>query len=304
MFTVDSPTTFDKTIRLPDGRSLGYADCGKPEGKSIFFFHSFPGSRLDAKFVEKEAIDLGVRIICVDRPGMGLSDFQPSRQLLDWPDDVVSLADALGIERFAVMGASGGGPYAAACAYKIPDNLTSCGILAGLGPFDLGSEGMTASNRAGFFVTQRLPWLLRPMFWFTITRNIQNSEKAERMMSNIMQELPEPDREVIEKLELKGIFLDDLRESFRQGTKGQAYEMRLYAQPWGFRLEDITFDNMYLWHGELDKNVPVSMGRAVAEAIPKCQVRFYPKEGHMSMIINHAKEIMTTLVLSHSGVDG
>lgn len=61
---------------------------------------------------------------------------------------------------------------------------------------------------------------------------------------------------------------------------------------------------MYLWHGELDKNVPVSMGRAVAEAIPKCQVRFYPKEGHMSMIINHAKEIMTTLVLSHSGVDG
>ncbi len=296
MSTLDSPATFDKTIRLPDGRSLGYAACGNPEGKPVFLFHGWPGSRLEAKLVEKEAARAGIRIICVDRPGMGLSDFQPGRQLLDWTDDVVALADALGIERFAVVGGSGGGPYAAVCAHRIPDLLTACGIAAGMGPIGLGTKGMNASNRALFFVAQRLPWLLRPMLWLSMGRHIQDSEKAERLISKMMQELPEPDREVFEKSEFKDFFLEDVRESFRQGTKGPAYEGRLYGRPWGFRLEDITFDNVYLWHGELDENVPVSMGRAMAEAIPKCQARFYPNDAHMSMSINHAKEIMTTLL--------
>ena len=155
-------------ITLRDGRSLGYGEFGHPDGKPVFLFHSWLGSRLDAKFLDESAAKAGIRAIGLDRPGMGLSDFQFGRQILDWPEDVIQLADQLGIEQFAVSGVSGGGPYAAACAYKIPQRMTACHIIAGLGPISLGTEGMNTNNRALFFLAQRLPWLLRPVLWLCL----------------------------------------------------------------------------------------------------------------------------------------
>lgn len=118
MCTANSPSSCDKTINLHDGRSLGYADFGDPDGTPMFHFHGFPGSRLKAKLLSDAAGRHGVHLIGVVRPGMGLSDFQPGRKLLDWPNDVIELALDLELETFAVEGVSGGGPYAAACAYK------------------------------------------------------------------------------------------------------------------------------------------------------------------------------------------
>lgn len=297
MSTPDLSTATDKTIRLPDGRSLGYTVCGDPEGQPVFQFHGWPGSRLQAKFLDEEAAKAGIRVIGLDRPGIGLSDFQPDRQVLDWPNDVVALADAMRIDRFAVLGISGGGPYVAACAYKIPDRLTGCGIVSGMGPIDLSTEGMEASTRAIFFIARRLPWLLGPLIWLSMGRHSQmDEEKIERSMPKMMQRLQEPDRKVLDKSELRKLFIEDSRESFRQGSKGQAYECRLFVQPWGFRLEDIAFDKVYLWQGELDVNVPVSVGRAVAEAIPNCEAKFYPNDAHLSTLFNHMKEIMGSLL--------
>ena len=118
-------------IKLKDGRALGYAEYGAPEGKPIFYFHGFPGSRLDWMLSDSDnsANELNARIIAVDRPGMGLSDFKRDRKILDWPDDVVELADILQIERFSVLGISGGGPYTFACAFKIPERLTRTAIV-------------------------------------------------------------------------------------------------------------------------------------------------------------------------------
>ena len=67
-------------------------------------------------------------------------------------------------------------------------------------------------------------------------------------------------------------------------------------KPWGFKLEDISFDNIHLWHGELDVNVPVSMARAVAKAIPNCRARFYPNETHLSVAFNHVEEVMGAMI--------
>ena len=102
----------NQTITLKNGRTLGYAEYGDPEGKPVFYFHGFPTSRLDWPLCDHEGItsELGIRIIAIDRPGTGLSAFKRHREILDWPDDVVELADALGIERFGVLGISGGGP--------------------------------------------------------------------------------------------------------------------------------------------------------------------------------------------------
>ena len=124
----------DGRIRLADGRRLGYAEYGDPEGKPLFYCHGFPASRLEAALLDPSARKAGVRVVAADRPGCGLSDFQPDRRIGDWPGDVVELAGALGIDRFAVVGVSGGGPYALACARKIPQRLTAAAVVCGLGP--------------------------------------------------------------------------------------------------------------------------------------------------------------------------
>ena len=106
-------------VNLPDGRDLAYEEYGDPAGFPVLSFHGGLSSHLDAAPAGAAAREAGIRLVAPDRPGMGLSTFQPGRTLLDWPEDVTALAHALGIERFAVMGWSAGGPYAAVCAAKL-----------------------------------------------------------------------------------------------------------------------------------------------------------------------------------------
>ena len=109
-----------RVLRLADGRRLGFAEYGASGGQPLLFFHGTPGARLVAGFAHQSALRLNVRLIAPERPGFGRSDFQAGRRILEWPDDVAALADALGLERFAVAGVSGGAPYALACAWRLP----------------------------------------------------------------------------------------------------------------------------------------------------------------------------------------
>jgi pimeloyl-ACP methyl ester carboxylesterase len=137
MVRTDLFETRDHTIHLHDGRTLGYAEYGVPEGKALFYFGA---SRLEARFLAEQATQARVRLLGIDRPGMGLSDFQAGRQLLGWPSDVVESANCLQLDRFAVVGVSGGGPYMLACASNIPDRLTACGVISGEGPLALVAD--------------------------------------------------------------------------------------------------------------------------------------------------------------------
>jgi pimeloyl-ACP methyl ester carboxylesterase len=134
--SISHPKVLDQTVVLRDGRRLGFAEWGDRTGTPVFFFHGMPSSRLNGHADPSVLDRRHVRRIAIDRPGMGLSDFQPERKLLGWPDDVVELADRLGLDRFGVVGNSAGGPYAAACAYKIPARLTHVGIVSGVAPFE------------------------------------------------------------------------------------------------------------------------------------------------------------------------
>ena len=129
----------DLRLRLSDGRTLGYAQYGVPDGKPLFVFHGSPGSRLQVRAAHAPALARGIRIIAPDRPGLGLSTRLPGRQVADWPSDVRELADALNIARFAVIGVSGGGPYVAACAWGLPERITRAGIVSGVAPPAPGS---------------------------------------------------------------------------------------------------------------------------------------------------------------------
>ena len=281
----------NKTIKLKDGRKLGYIDLGKSDGKPLFHFNGFPGSRLEVTILADRAIKKNIRVIGIDRPGMGLSDFKKNRTLLDWPDDVVELADALGIDKFAIEGISGGGPYVAACAYKIPERLTSCGIISGAASKDLEIE----KKMRIFSVIRIFPWLFKLMIWLQ-SRGMRNLEKAEKKMKESAKKFPEADRKIFDDPQILSLFVKETAEAFRQGSKGVYYEGKIYVKSWGFNLEDISPKlKVYIWHGEADQIVPVAMGRGMCKLIPNCEGKFYPGEGHYSTIFKYYKEIIDAL---------
>ena len=282
-----------RQLRLSDGRRLAYCEYGVSDGKPIFYFHGWPGSRLEAKFAEPMARRYNGRLIAIDRPGLGMSDFKQNRTLLDWPLDVSELADALGLKRFAVAGVSGGGPYALACARRIPERLTSVVVVCGLGPMEVdgASAGMSFLARRTFYLCRWAPWLLRAIFAHTARRLRRD---CDWYLSHIASALPAADREALLGSELGEIIVRSTIEAVRSGTRGPVWEGKIYASPWSFRLEDIE-PEVHLWHGGLDSSVPLAMGYFQARTLPRSQARFYPNDGHFSLIINHLAEFFEVL---------
>lgn len=261
---------------------LGYLEYGNPVGNPLFYFHGHPGTRLEAGFLAEAAQAQGTRLIGVDRPGLGLATYKPGRHFLDWPDDVTELADHLQIDRFAVVGFSGGGPYALTCAYKLPERLTACGIVSGVG----------RSSRLISFLASWMPWILLPL----TQRFFANKEKAKKVMDRFTNRWVEPDRKAYAKPGVADVMVSSLVESYRQGTKGAAYDGKLIgARNWDLQLEAIAFRNIHMWHGEVDDQVKVAQARESVMRLPHCHATFYPNEGHVSTIVNHASEIVAAL---------
>ncbi len=282
-----------RQINLADGRRLAFCEYGVSQGKPVFYFHGWPGSRLEARLAEPTARRFNARLIAVDRPGFGRSDFKKRRTLLDWPEDIGQLADALGLDRFSVAGVSGGGPYALACARHIPERLTAVAVVCGLGPLHspLVRAGMSPLARRTFYLCRTAPWLLRMVFARTAWRLRRDFDWY---LSHISDALPPADKQALFGSELKDIIVQSTLEAVRFGTRGSAWEGKLYASPWPFRLEDISTE-VYLWHGEQDATVPATMGHHVAQTLGNCRPRFYADEGHFSLVTNHMAEFFEVL---------
>lgn len=276
-----------KRIVLRDGRSLAYAEYGVPHGAPVFFFHGTSHSRL-TRPAEDVLAAFGVRLITIDRPGFGLSSFQPGRTLLDWPDDVLELAEALGTDRFAIAGVC---PYVAACGYRIPDHLTRAAIVGGMGPVDSREaiEAMAAERRFLLRVARYAPALLLPLLWLM-------ARDPGRALDREQKSYCESDREILARPDVRKMLLESYSEAARAGVRGHAWELRLYARPWGFRLNDVSVD-VDLWHGEEDRSIPAAMARRVAHAIPRCHARILPGEGHF-LIFKYWTEILARLAPS------
>ena len=271
---------------------LGFAEYGISDGQPIFCFHGHPGSRLDWPGLIHDGVDveLNARVIAVDRPGHGLSDFYRDRKLLDWPADVIELADVLGLDKFAVLGISGGGPFAAACAFKIPERLTATAIVCGMGPV----ESPSCKDGLSWIYAGKNPLTRRIML---ILMSIGLRKQPDKFVSAIHEGMKGPDKALIlEKPELVNAIAEGFEEAFRSGVTGVHLEAGLYKSPWGFRLQDISAE-VHLWHGEQDNNVLVSVGRYVADAIPNCHARFMEDEGHLTLIHNCVREYLSVLVV-------
>jgi len=280
----------NQQISLHDERMLGYAEYGTPTGTPIFYFHGFPSSRLDWQLFndDKALAELNIRIIAADRPGYGLSDNKRGRKILDWSEDVTELADNLGIDRFTVLGISGGGPYAASCAFGIKDRITKAGMVCGMGPSDSpGMKGGVSWSIPG------TPLIMRRLILMLTSVGLQRDPG--QFMSRSKDTFSELDKQLLDQSELSAWFIDGMREAFRQGISGASQEAVLFTKPWGFRLEDITTE-VHLWHGEQGLNVPVSVGRYMADSITNCNTTFLKEEGHLTLPHNHIKVIISNLI--------
>lgn len=287
----------DNTIILSDGRRLGYAEYGDANGKPVFLFHGCPGSRFDASLVEEKLSSLNARCFAIDRPGMGLSDYQRKRSILDFPDDLLELANHLQLSKFAVLGVSGGGPYALACAYKIPPNcLTGCAVVSGTGNYHTNKAELSRDAQKLLFIAKYFPSLVRVLLWREFGRNVDDKDWWDENYSKFSVGLPEPDKQIILNPDMKDRIIRKSIEAFRQGSKGPAYDFKLYAKSWGFALDELPSETrIFIFHGELDKNVPIGIVQVMSKSIPNCKTSFYPNEGHMSVFVNKLEDILSLI---------
>jgi pimeloyl-ACP methyl ester carboxylesterase len=289
----------DFTLQLHDGRAIGIATFGNPEGIPIFHGHGSGSSRLEVNVLATAATAQGVRLIGLDRPGIGRSNAKPGYRLLDWPDDVLEVTNRLSIERFAVEGVSAGGPFALTCAYKIPQRLTACGLISTLAPPELisraGSRAGSRSMRLLWQIAARAPWLV--LLYARLVQRMTGADVAslERYLVRYAPRLGKADQQILNVPEIRGAIARAMAESFRQGPDGNLEIVVTEIRPWGFQVDQVTFEHVFLWHGEQDRIAAPPPVRLLAQTLPHCMATYYPSEGHFSTLANHAEEIFNTL---------
>lgn len=280
-------------ITLSDGRRLAFAQCGDPDGRPVFFFHASGSSRLNRPAEDSIMLDLGIRFITTDRPGHGFSDPQPGRTLLDWPDDVSQLAQHLGIERFFVMGWSAGGPHALACAHQLHVRVLAGAVVAGVAPPERPRpyQGLPAANRLLAFGARRatpLVYLLRSVA-YRVLRG-----QPDHVAKRIAQSFAPVDRPFLREPEEQRQFIADLREGYRQGWRGPAWDDIILNRPWGFLLEDIPV-RIDFWQGDMDANVPLGQAEYQHARIPSSRLTVWSGQGHLYPL-QHWAQVLSSLV--------
>lgn len=280
------------TTGTADGRTLAWCEYGDPAAPPVFLFHGTPGSRLDRDPFDRPAV---ARLIVPDRPGYGHSSPQPGRRLTDWPADVLTIADALGLETFSVVGISGGGPHALVCAAMLPaDRLARVGTICGLGPNDWpgATEGMNPMNV--MFNELALSDPDQVLAMGEAMAEVIRADAA-AFVAGPNPDLPEADRVLMQDPAVQAMMAASMTEAVRQGSRAFADEMIMFAHPWGFELSSIGVP-VLVWHGSDDRNVPVSHARHIAEQVPGARLRVLEGEGHMTLPIQLSPAFLAALL--------
>jgi pimeloyl-ACP methyl ester carboxylesterase len=279
-------------VTLPDGRQLAVEEYGDPDGNPVLSCHGGLSSRLDAAPADGAARALGIRLLSPDRPGIGRSTYQAGRRLLDWPDDVAALADALGLDRFAVMGWSCGGPYAAACGARLPDRVTRVALLGSAVPLDLfgTTRGLTSDDRILLFLMRH-----RPSLAATLMRVMIGDATPGRLYQEMLRGFPRVDRAALREMGPPAQAVAFVKESMRQGTEGCLQDYRIFGDPWGFELGDVTAP-VDIWEGAEDRTGPPDYRDLLLRALPEARLFLVPDEGHISLLAHRAEEILGRLI--------
>ncbi len=266
-------------VRLHDDRTLACLLFGDVEAKPVLYCHGYPGSRLEGRLAASAGRRISMRLVAPDRPGFGESSFKPGRTIGGWTEDVVQLMDQLGLDRFAVLGVSGGGPYALACAARIPDRVSGVALVGGLGPLSRQelTEDMRPLNRGVLRLAARRPSLAR-----LVVRMVAAGIRwfPRLYVSAMSIGAPVADHRILADQAYRTLVVDSTREAVRHGGRGAAWEVTLFARRWDFELAAIQAP-VRIWQGLNDDIVPVAIARHLNESLPNSECRYLPGEGHL-----------------------
>jgi pimeloyl-ACP methyl ester carboxylesterase len=282
-------------IAVGDDRQIGFAEFGDPQGRAVFWLHGTPGARrqipMEARVYAEQR---QIRLIGVDRPGIGSSTPYQYDTVFAFADDLRTIADTLGIDKMEVIGLSGGGPYTLACAAAMPDRVVAAGVLGGVAPvrgadaiaggvMGFGSMVAPLLEVAGAPIRLAAGWLIR------LARPV--AEPALDMYARIS---PEADRRLLVRPEFKAMFLDDLLNGSRKQLAAPFADVVVFARDWGFRLDEVKVPVRW-WHGDRDHIVPFEHGQHVVSRLPDAQLTHLPGESHLAGL-GRAEEILGAMI--------
>lgn len=281
-----------QVLKLPDGRQLGYITLGR--GNPVVYFHGTASSRLEAMLLKGLTRNANLQIIGVDRPGYGLSTFKPQRNLKSFSEDINYLADYLGLERFGVLGWSGGGVFALAYLALFPERCTQALVVGTPSlPFDVASAHNMPFARfimkiplAGYFAVKRLNHQV-----LKANGDVEVFLKSSQG-KRVLNECSKEDLEFFTDRAWMRLLYCSMVEAFRQGNlgvKAVVQEHQLFTKPWPFSFVNVPEGRLFVWHGSHDKTCRVSNVYAIVKAVPKAQLEVFDKSGHCVMFSNLQK---------------
>src|SRR6201995_2947305 len=282
-------------IAVGDDRQIGFAEFGDPQGRAVFWLHGTPGARrqipMEARVYAEQR---QIRLIGVDRPGIGSSTPYQYDTVFAFAEDLRTIADPLGIDRFEVIGLSGGGPYTLACAAAMPDRVIAAGVLGGVAP-TVGPEAIggglvgVGSAVAPWLRVAGLPIRLAAAGFIRLLKPV--AEPALYLYAGVS---PEGDRRLLVRPEFKAMFLDDLLNGSRKQLAAPFADVVVFAKDWGFRLDEVKIPVRW-WHGDKDHIVPFAHGQHVVNRLPDAELYTLPGESHLAGL-GFAEEILRTMI--------
>jgi pimeloyl-ACP methyl ester carboxylesterase len=284
-------------VELQGGGVVAFEAYGDANGVPVLFCHGWPSSRTMALIADKPARAVGVRIISPDRPGICGSSMQLNRKLTNWPRVVERIVSHLAIGEFRILAISGGAPYAYATAVAMPQRVRAIAIVGGAIPFaelkDL--DGLLPLYRWMLAFYRKRPQLLRRLFH--LARPFLSLRAPVRLRPVLLKMLmlrPCDEQSLRDAAAFEAVF-ESQRRAWRSSAEGVMADAQIYAEPWGFAMEDVRVP-VRLWHGKEDRAFSVRLAEEAAKRLPDCQARFIESEGHYSLPIRHVREILGDLI--------
>ena len=284
-------------LQLSDGGVVAFEEYGDASGTPVIFCHGWPSSRTMAQLADQPARALGIRIISPDRPGISDSSMHIDRKLSDWPRVAEQLVNVLEIGEFRILAISGGAPYAYATAVAMPERVRAMAVVGGAIPFSelKDFKGLLPLYRWMLALYRNQPQVLRQLF--RLAQPFLAFRAPIRLRPLLLKMLllrPCDAASLREDAAFEAIF-ESQRRAWRGSAEGVMIDAQIYAQPWGFAIEDVQVP-VRLWHGMEDRAFAVRLAQEIATRFPNCKARFVPNEGHYSLPIRYIRDILEDLI--------
>jgi len=282
----------DHVITLSNGLRLGYAEYGDPRGEVAFYFHGWPSSRLQGCLFDDLAKKHGMRLICPDRPGIGLSDPQPGRTLADWQQTLTELAAHVGADNWHVIAWSGGGPYLLSTALLMPKRLLSASIICGAPPLIfLGDREMFWIYRWLIQLRKLLPTVLGGIL--KLGALIAGMKPGCLVHRLLLKMLGAEDRRILSDPKVFKVVCEATLGALSRPAADVIADADIYLSEWGFEVSRIAVP-IHFWHGKQDRNIDWTYTQRLAAIIPHAVTHFSEHDGHYSLPVTHAEQIIMT----------